>query len=56
VSKVALKCISPHAPNEIVEVEETQVEGLIATGGYILVADNADVVTDFDAPKLKKRK
>jgi len=56
MSKIPLKYIGTHAPQEIIEVEDTQVEGLLATGGYVLVANNAEVITDLEAPKVKKKK
>ena len=35
--KIKIRCVSHHAPNEILEVTEKLVAGLLATGQYELV-------------------
>ena len=52
--KVTLKCISPHLPNGIVEVNEEKVDELIKTGAYKRITVDSNI-REKEKKQLKEK-
>jgi hypothetical protein len=56
MSKVKVKYIGYHQPQEIIEVEQERVAELLATGGFVLIEDAPSIINDGDIIVGAKRK